>query len=41
MSKKSVKKKAKKQIFVVETVNTFYEVHLVEASSEAEAKVIV
>jgi len=41
MSKKSSKKKTKKQIFVVETVNTFYEVHLVEASSEAEAKVIV
>ena len=30
-----------KKKFVVETVNTFYEVHLVEAENEEEAKFIV
>ena len=35
------KKMNKKKKFVVETVNTFYEVHLVEAKNEEEARLIV
>ena len=35
------KKMSKKKKFVVETVNTFYEIHLVEAENEEEAKFIV
>ena len=35
------KKMNKKKKFVVETVNTFYEIHLVEAKNEEEAKFIV
>lgn len=38
MAKKKTNTKKK---FVVETVNTFYEVHLVEAVDEAEAQFIV
>jgi hypothetical protein len=38
MGKKKVSSKKK---FVVETVNTFYEVHLVEAENEEEAQFIV
>ena len=38
MAKKKTNAKKK---FVVETVNTFYEVHLVEAKNEEEAKFIV
>ena len=38
MGKKKVSSKKK---FVVETVNTFYEVHIVEAENEEEAQFIV
>lgn len=34
------KKKTKKQIFVVERVNTFFEVHVVEAENEEMARKI-
>ena len=34
------KKMSEKKRFVVETVNSFYEVHLVEAVDEEEAKLI-
>ena len=35
------KKMSEKKKFVVETVNTFYEVHIVEAENEEEAQLIV
>ena len=35
------KKMSEKKKFVVETVNSFYEVHLVEAKDEEEARLIV
>jgi hypothetical protein len=35
------KKMSEKKKFVIETVNTFYEVHIVEAENEEEAQLIV